>query len=179
MSILKVTRLGHPVLREVAKPLPVEQISSTGVQRLIQDLVETMREYGGVGLAAPQVHESVQIMAIEALTRSDKSEEKETPLMVLINPALTVVSERLIEDWEGCLSIPDLRGLVPRYEEIRVQAYNSDGKSLNFPARDFLARVIQHEHDHLIGKVFLDRMRSFESLAFLSEFNKYWQKDEE
>lgn len=179
MSILKVARLGHPVLREVAKPVTVEQISSSGVQRLIQDIVETMREYGGAGLAAPQVHESMQIMAIEALPRSDKPEEKETPLMVLINPALTIVSERMIEDWEGCLSVPDLRGLVPRYQEIRVQAHDSAGKPLNFHAQDFLARVIQHEHDHLIGKVFLDRMRSFESLAFLNEFSKYWQSNEE
>jgi peptide deformylase len=179
MSILKVARLGHPVLRDVAKPVTVEQISSSGVQRLIQDMVETMREYEGVGLAAPQVHESMQIMAIEALPHSDKPEQKETPLMVLINPALTVVSQRMIEDWEGCLSVPDLRGLVPRYQEIRVQAYDSEGKPLNFHARDFLARVIQHEHDHLIGKVFLDRMRSFESLAFLNEFSKYWQRDEE
>jgi peptide deformylase len=98
--------------------------------------------------------------------------------MVLINPALTVVSEKMIEGWEGCLSIPDLRGLVPRYEEIRVQAYDSGGKRLNFQAGDFLARVIQHEHDHLIGKVFLDRMRGFESLAFLNEFSKYCQSDE-
>jgi len=179
MSILKVARLGHPVLREVARPLAIDQISSTSIQRLIQDIVETMKENGGVGLAAPQVHESLQIMAIEALTRSDKSEEKETSLMVLINPALTVVSEKMIEDWEGCLSIPDLRGLVPRYQEIRVQAYDSEGKRLNFQARDFLARVIQHEHDHLIGKVFLDRMRGFESLAFLNEFSKYWKSNED
>jgi peptide deformylase len=179
MSILKVAKLGHPILREVARPAAIEQIASTGIQRLIQDMVETMREYGGVGLAAPQVHESLQIIAIEALTHSNKPEEKETPLMMLINPALTVVSERMIEDWEGCLSVPDLRGLVPRWQEIRVQAYDSEGKHLDFQARGFLARVIQHEHDHLIGKVFLDRMRGFESLAFLNEFSKYWQNNEE
>jgi peptide deformylase len=180
MSILKVAKLGHPVLRAAAKPVAIEQISSPATQRLIESLIETMREYGGVGLAAPQVHESVQIVAIEALPRgSDKAEEKETPLMVLVNPALTVVSESMVEDWEGCLSIPDLRGLVPRYRDIKVQAYDAEGEPLNFHAEDFLARVIQHEHDHLIGKVFLDRMRSFESLAFLNEFSKYWQRNEE
>ena len=99
--------------------------------------------------------------------------------MVLVNPALTVVSESMVEDWEGCLSIPDMRGLVPRYRDIKVQAYDAEGEPLNFHAEDFLARVIQHEHDHLIGKVFLDRMRSFESLAFLNEFSKYWQRNEE
>lgn len=180
MSILKVAKLGHPVLRAAAKPVAIEQISSPATQRLIQSLIETMREYGGVGLAAPQVHESVQIVAIEALPRgSDKAEEKETPLMVLVNPALTIVSEGMVEDWEGCLSIPDMRGLVPRYRDIKVQAYDAEGEPLNFHAEDFLARVIQHEHDHLIGKVFLDRMRSFESLAFLNEFSKYWQRNEE
>jgi len=180
MSILKVAKLGHPVLRAAAKPVAIEQISSPATQRLIESLIETMREYGGVGLAAPQVHESVQIVAIEALPRgSDKAEEKETPLMVLVNPALTVVSESMVEDWEGCLSIPDMRGLVPRYRDIKVQAYDAEGEPLNFHAEDFLARVIQHEHDHLIGKVFLDRMRSFESLAFLNEFSKYWQRNEE
>jgi peptide deformylase len=179
MAILKVARLGHPVLREVAKAVPVERISSPDIQRLIQDLVETMREYGGVGLAAPQVHQSWQICAIEALVSSDKPGEKETPLMILINPGLTTVSDGIAEDWEGCLSIPDLRGLVPRHREIRVQASDPEGKTLNFNARDFFARVIQHEHDHLIGKVFLDRMRTFESLTFLREFSKYWQRNEE
>ncbi len=178
MSILKIARLGHPVLREVAKPVPVEQISSAEIQRLIQDLIETMREYGGVGLAAPQVHRSLQIFTVEALAGSDQSQGKETPLTVLINPVLTVTSERMVEAWEGCLSIPDLRGPVPRYQEVRVRAFDPGGKAVNFQASDFLARVIQHEHDHLTGKVFLDRMRSFESLAFLNEFNRYWQQNE-
>jgi len=179
MSILKIAKLGHPVLRDVAKPVPVEQIPNAEIQRLIQDLIETMREYGGVGLAAPQVHRSLQIFAVEALAGSEQSQRKETPLTLLINPVVTVTSERMVEDWEGCLSIPDLRGLVPRYQEIRVQAFDPGGKAVNFQASDFPARVIQHEHDHLTGKVFLDRMRSFESLAFLNEFNKYWHQNHE
>jgi len=100
------------------------------------------------------------------------------PLSVLINPALTVLSEQVIEDWEGCLSIPDMRGLVPRPVEIKVQAYNPAGKPINFRARDFYARVIQHEYDHLVGKVYLDRMRSMASLTFLPEFSRYWRKKE-
>ena len=98
--------------------------------------------------------------------------------MVLINPVLTIVSENLHEDWEGCLSIPDLRGLVPRYRQIKVQAYDSSGRVVDFQAQDFLARVIQHEHDHLMAKVFFDRMRSFESLSYLQEFARYWQRKE-
>lgn len=178
MSILKVAKLGNPVLRKVAKPLEVKQIYSLEIQQLIQNMIETMREYGGVGLAAPQVHESLQIIVIEALDEAQK-EENSTSLKVLINPSLTLVSERLIEDWEGCLSIPDLRGLVPRYQEIRVQAYDPGGNAISLQAKDFFARVIQHEHDHLIGKIFLDRMHSFESLSYLKEFSKYRKRNHE
>jgi len=179
VSILKVAKLGNPVLRAMAKPVAVDQIQSSCIQRLIQDLVETMREYGGVGLAAPQVHEPLQIFTVEALDRSRSDKEPETPLLVLINPVLTNPSDKVVEDWEGCLSIPDLRGLVPRHQDIRVQAYDPAGKLVKLTASGFLARVIQHEHDHLMGKVFLDRMRTFESLAFLNEFNRYWQQNEE
>ena len=163
-------------MRRVAKPIEVKQISGPKIQQLIQNMIETMREYGGVGLAAPQVHESLQIIVIEALGNVRK-EEDSTPLTVLINPSLTIVSRRLIEDWEGCLSIPDLRGLVPRYQEVRVQAYDPLGNAISLHAKGFLARVIQHEQDHLIGKIFLDRMRSFESLAYLKEFSKYLQEN--
>ena len=176
MSILKVARLGNPVLREPAKPLPLKEISSSWVQQLIRDMVETMREYDGVGLAAPQVHQPSQILVVEALEDSKSPKDDVTPLTVLINPVISVISERLEEDWEGCLSIPDLRGLVPRYQEIEVQGIEPSGKKSQFRARGFFARVIQHEYDHLIGKVFLDRMRSLDSLAFLQEYAKYWQK---
>ena len=176
MSILKVAKLGNPVLRQIAKPVPVGDIKDHEIQRLIQDMVATMREYGGVGLAAPQVHESVQIAVIEGLEGAGQGKQKSTQLQVLINPVLTVVSDDLEEDWEGCLSIPDLRGRVPRHREVQVRALGPDGQQVDFHATGFHARVIQHEHDHLIGKVYLDRMRSFESLTFLPEFSRYWQE---
>ena len=174
MSILKVARLGNPVLREKAKPIPAKAILGPEIQSLIRNMVETIREYEGVGLAAPQVHESVQLMVIEVLNDPDNSRKKATPLTVLINPALTIVSEQMDEDWEGCLSIPDLRGLVPRHVEIKVQAFDAAGKTVSFHARDFFARVIQHEYDPLTGIVFLDRMRSFSTLTHLREYSKYW-----
>jgi peptide deformylase len=178
MAILKVARLGNPILRKVAEPVPVKSISRPGVQRLIQDMIDTMWEYDGVGLAAPQIHESLQIIVVDAMGYSRNPEAKRSAPAVLINPAISVISEKEINDWEGCLSIPDLRGLVPRYEEIKVQACDSAGKALNFHAQGFYARVIQHEHDHLMGRVFLDRMRTFESLTHLREFSKYWQREE-
>ena len=179
MSILKIAKLGNPVLRQIAKPLPNEAIRGNEIQHLIKDMVATMREYGGAGLAAPQVHESVQIAVIEGLEGARPEKQKPTQLQVLINPAVTVVSDDLEEDWEGCLSIPDLRGKVPRYREIQVRALDAEGQQVDFRAAGFHARVIQHEHDHLIGKVYLDRMRSFESLTFLREFSRYWQEKTE
>jgi peptide deformylase len=176
MSILKIAKLGNPVLREPAKPLPLKEMSSPGIQQFIRDMVETMREYEGVGLAAPQVHQPLQILVVEALGDPKNPQDSITPLTVLINPVISVPCEQLEENWEGCLSIPDLRGLVPRYQEIKVQAIDPSGKAVHLHARDFFARVIQHEYDHLVGKVFLDRMRNFESLAFLKEYAKYWQK---
>jgi peptide deformylase len=178
MAIMKVARLGNPILRKVAEPVPVEAICSPGVQRLIRDMVETMWEYDGVGLAAPQIHDSLQIIVVEAMGDSRNPGAKRSAPVVLINPVLSIISEQVIDDWEGCLSIPDLRGLVPRCAEIKVNACDPGGKALDFHAQGFFARVIQHEHDHLIGKIFLDRMRSFESLTYLREFSKYWsQKD--
>ncbi len=176
MAILKIARLGNPVLRQRAQPIPEKEIKNPEVQRLIRDMVETMRKYEGVGLAAPQVHESLQLIVIESIENPDKPAKKPAPLAILINPAVTILSEKVVEDWEGCLSVPDMRGLVPRHMEIKVQAYDPAGKQFSFKAKDFLARVIQHEYDHLMGEVYLDRMRSMASLTFLPEFSRYWMK---
>lgn len=175
MSILKVARLGHPVLRKVAAPLPPEEISSSRIQRLIEDMVETMREHDGVGLAAPQVHEPNQIMVIEVQKNPRYPRAPEIPLMVLINPRLTFPSEKMAEDWEGCLSVIDFRGKVPRHIQLEVQAHDRAGKKVKFIAQNFLARIIQHEHDHLVGKVFLDRMKSLKTLSYLAEYHRYWE----
>ena len=179
MAILKVAILGNPVLRAATEP--VKNIQAPEVQRLIDDMIETMREYQGIGLAAPQVHRSLQIAVIEeeADPRSFKSVSR--PLAVLINPRITPVTDQMVEDWEGCLSIPDLRGKVPRYKEIEVQAHDRRGRPLHLTAGDFFARVIQHEHDHLTGTLFLDRMKSFDTLTYMDEYARYWarQEDEE
>jgi peptide deformylase len=166
MAILKVARLGHPVLRKVAQDIPLESINSDVVQNLIRDMVETMKEYKGVGLAAVQVHESKQIAVLEVDDNPRYPQKPRVPLSVLINPHIAPLSEELEEDWEGCLSIIELRGLVPRYQSIRVVARDQDGKELDYVANGFHARVIQHEWDHLHGKVFLDRMRDLSTLTY-------------
>jgi peptide deformylase len=176
MSILKVSRLGHPVLRKATETLSLRAIQSPDTQKFIDDMIETMREYDGVGLAADQVHESLQIAVLEVAENPRYPEKPAVPLTVLINPEITPLGEELDEDWEGCLSIPDLRGKVPRHKSIRVQALDRQAQPLNFVAHDFHARVIQHEWDHLNGKVYLDRMRDFSTLTFLTEFARYWLK---
>ncbi len=174
MSILKVARLGNPVLRKVAEDMPLDQISSAEIQKFIDDMIETMKEYDGVGLAAVQVHEPKQVAVLEVADNPRYPQKPRVPLSVLINLKITPLSEEMEEDWEGCLSINELRGKVPRYKSIRVQARDRNGKELNFVASGFHARVIQHEWDHLNGKVFVDRMRDLSTLTHLQEFARYW-----
>jgi peptide deformylase len=174
MSILKVSRLGHPVLRMVTAPVTRDELRSPETQKLIADMIDTMREYDGVGLAANQVHESRQIAVLEVADNPRYPQKPSVPLAVLVNPTITPLTEETEEDWEGCLSVPDLRGRVPRYRSIRIQALAGDGTELDFVANDFHARVIQHEWDHLNGRVYLDRMRDLSSLAFLAEFGRFW-----
>ena len=174
MSILKVARIGNPVLRGTAEDLTPDQISSAEFQKFIDDMIETMREYDGVGLAAVQVHESKQVAVLEVTENPRYPQKPKVPLSVLINPKITPLSEEIEEDWEGCLSIPEMRGKVTRTKNIRVQARDRDGKELDFVASGFHARVIQHEWDHLHGKVFLDRMQDLSTLTYLQEFSRYW-----
>jgi peptide deformylase len=187
MSILKVARMGHPVLRVKARPIEKAEIRGAAIQTLIDDMLHTMAEYHGVGLAAPQVHESVRLF-VAALdhhddddddddrNRADRERPEKEPVAI-INPEILVVGSDVIEDWEGCLSIPDIRGRVVRAREIRVRGYDRRGERIELRAHGFPARVVQHETDHLDGVLFVDRMRSFESLTFLDEYSRYWIKD--
>ena len=174
MSILKVTRLGHPVLREVTKDISLKELKTSAMQEFIDDMVETMKEYDGVGLAADQVFTSKRVAVLEVADNPRYPNKAKVPLTVLVNPRITPLSDVMEEDWEGCLSIPDLRGRLPRYKSIHVQALDRAGKKLDFVAHDFHARVIQHEFDHLNGKVYLDRMHDFTTLTFLQEYSRYW-----
>ena len=177
MSILKVARMGHPVLRAKAKAIAPADIASPRIQRLVDDMLETMHEYQGVGLAAPQVHVGLRLFVagFPPSPKDDEEDERDrVPLMALVNPEITPIGSATDEDWEGCLSIPDIRGKVPRAKEIRVRAYDRDGRKLDIRATGFTARVIQHETDHLDGVLFFDRMRNFETLTFLEEFSRYW-----
>jgi len=180
MSILKVARMGHPVLRARARALEPSEIRSPRIQQLIDDMFDTMHEYQGVGLAAPQVHESVRLFVagFPASREAVDDEPERVTEVVLINPEVTPEGPELVEDWEGCLSIPDIRGRVPRARRVTVRAYDRRGKLVEMRAGGFTARVIQHETDHLDGVLFFDRMRGFDTLTFLDEFGRYWSGQE-
>jgi peptide deformylase len=175
MSILKVAKMGHPVLREKARALDKSELKNATVQHFIDSMIDTMHEYSGVGLAAPQVHESIRLFV--AMLDADGSGEGEPT--VLINPEILVKGDQTVEGWEGCLSIPDIRGRVPRAQHIVVSALDRHGKRFELELKDFAARVVQHETDHLDGVLFFDRMKSLESLTYLEEFSRYHTRREE
>jgi peptide deformylase len=178
MSILKVARMGHPVLRTKARALDRGEIKGVVVQKLIDDMIDTMFEYHGVGLAAPQVHEGVRLFVASLNDADDPAEDSsDADPLVVINPEIVVSAPEVVEDWEGCLSIPDIRGRVPRARGITLRALNRKGERIEVNAKDFSARVLQHEFDHLNGVLFFDRMRSLESMTFLDEYSRYWTKD--
>jgi peptide deformylase len=174
MAILKVARLGHPVLRQQAEPVAPEAIRSAGVQQFIDDMIETMREYDGAGLAANQVHVPRQIAVIEVQQNPRYPEAPEIPLTVVINPVVTPLTEETEEGWEGCLSVPDMRGAVPRYTAVRLDCLDREGNAVSVVAKDFFARVIQHETDHLNGIVYVDRIRDMRTLSHIAEWQRYW-----
>ena len=178
MSILKVSRMGHPILRAKAKALSPGDIKHAVVQNLIDDMLDTMDEYHGVGLAAPQIHEGLRVFVgvLGASTKEDGKDVDPEPIAV-INPEIIPIGDEVIEDWEGCLSIPDIRGRVPRALEIRLRGYDRDARRVDLNLRGFPARVAQHETDHLDGILFFDRMLTFESLTFLDEYSRYHSKD--
>ena len=175
MSILKVARMGHPVLRERARPLDKSDIKSASMQKLIDDMIDTMHEYHGVGLAAPQVHEGLRLF----VATLDDDPDAKSEAAVIINPEITANTTDVEEGWEGCLSIPDIRGMVPRYTDIRVKALDRTGRTIELALKNFPARVAQHETDHLEGVLFFDRMRSFQSLTFLDEYSRFHAKDDD
>jgi len=178
MSILKVARIAHPVLRSPARAVPKAAFRDRLFQKLIDDMRETMYEYDGVGLAAPQVHEGLRLAVIE-VPASDERARAEVPFMVLANPKVTPLGDERENGWEGCLSVPDLRGVVPRWKRLKLDALDREGKPYTLEAQDFFARVVQHECDHLDGNVYLDRMQGMRTLTFLEEFEDHVRQEKE
>ncbi len=165
MALRKLVRLGHPALRTPCEPVPEDRIGSPEVQQLIADLVETLRASGGSGLAAPEIGVPWQVFVFEA-----EQPGEPRPVRTVLNPLLEPHTGELVYDWEGCLSIPDLVGLVPRHPSVRLWGRGPDGEPLDLELSGFAGRLVQHEYDHLHGIVFLDRMRDLRSLSFTAEW---------
>lgn len=176
MAIRKVSRMGHPVLRQRAAEIPAAQMQSPSMQRLIDDMIETMIDYEGIGLAAPQVFEPLRLIVL-GTPQADPQDEAAIPLTVLFNPQYAARSPECLEGWEGCLSIPQLRGVVPRAAAVEVRGYDRKGSAMTLVAEGLFARVLQHEIDHLDGVLFPDRMADLQTLAFLEEYQRYWLDD--
>lgn len=168
MAILPIAKIGNPVLRNVTGPVEPAVIPTQRCQRLIDDMLETMYENDGIGLAAPQVSRSEQVVVMGC------EGQNTFPETVLINPRIVFYGPAQVAMWEGCLSVDGLRGKVTRPSSIRVQALDRTGAALDFEASGLFAVCIQHEMDHLFGKLFLDRMTDLSTLTQLKEFDTYW-----
>jgi peptide deformylase len=177
MALLKIARMGHPVLRRPAEP--VADPTTPAVARLIADMAETMADAPGVGLAAPQVHVPLRIVVFYVPSRraGDSSAPEgapagPVPLTALINPKIEPLAEEMEDDWEACLSVPGLTGLVPRFRRIRYSGFAPSGQPIERVAEGFHARVVQHECDHLDGILYPQRMAELGTLGFVEEMQR-------
>lgn len=174
MAVRKIIRMGHPTLRRVSRELLVEEIDSDEVHRLVADMIDTLHDYGGIGLAAPQVNEPVRLAIIEVSGGATRYGEIESlPLTVFVNPTIEVLNTSTAGYWEGCLSVPGLRGFVERPQHIKVTSKNLRGEAQLLELEGFLATVFQHEFDHLDGKLYIDLITDSTKLVFETEYERY------
>jgi peptide deformylase len=173
MALRKIATIGHPVLRERARELTREDLSSPAMQRLVDDLVETMRDANGAGIAANQVHEPVRICVIEIANNPRYPYKPNWPLTVLVNAVVEPTTDEMFLNYEGCLSVPNLRGEVPRFTAVRVRGWDRHGKNLELDVRGLTAGTFQHELDHLDGRLFVDRVADTRSLCTWADFERF------
>jgi peptide deformylase len=177
MAIRKIIRMGHPSLRIPANNVADEFIGSDTMQRLIVDITDTLRDYGGVGLAAPQIDEPLRMAIIEVPGGPSRYGEIEAiPLTVFFNPVLEILNPEVAGYWEGCLSVPGLRGFVERPQHVLVRYTNQQGDPAELELKGFLATVVQHEFDHLDGRLYIDHIKDTTKLVFEEEWLKFAQQ---
>ena len=162
----KVVRLGHPALRKRAAEVDLNCAKDAKFQKLIDDMIETMRAYEGVGIAAPQIGLSLAIFCVEYRGNRRYPSMSEIPVYAVLNPKLAVIDAAEVRMMEGCLSVPDLRGDTPRAKEVRLEGFDRHGEPIRIQAKGFHARILQHEYDHLQGRVYLDRVKNRKSLCY-------------
>ncbi|MBA2406144.1 MAG: peptide deformylase [Bdellovibrionales bacterium] len=173
--IQPICRMGNPILRVVASDVKVSDIKSEHFAQLIVDLQDSMKHYGGIGIAAPQIGVSLQVCVIELMGTNRYGEEINLPFTVFINPEVEVLTPEEAGYWEGCLSVPDLRGYVERPQHIQVTYLNEQGEKKVLEARGFLATVLQHELDHLQGVLYVDKIKDPRLLSYKEEFDQFIQ----
>jgi peptide deformylase len=167
MPAREVLRMGHPILRE--RSMPVEQFGTPELHALLQDMKETMAAKNGAGLAAPQIGVSRRVVIFGVDHNPRYPDAEEVPFTVLVNPRLVMLTRQVEEDWEGCLSVPGMRGIVPRYTKLRYTGFDIDGNPIDRVAEGFHARVVQHECDHLDGILYPQRITDFSKFGFIEE----------
>ena len=175
--IRKIVQIGSPALRQIANAVSESDIPSNNIQSLIDDLIETMRDANGAGLAATQIAVPLRVCVIEVNKNPRYPYKPDIPLTVIINPKITFLTEERINVYEGCLSVPNLRGQVDRCPDILVEGYDRKGKRLKFISNGISAGTFQHEFDHLDGLIFTDRMKDFSSLTTIDEFVANYEDD--
>jgi len=167
MAVREIIRMGHPTLRQVARPLALEELSGESLRQLVEDMKETLQAAGGIGLAAPQVNVPVRLAIIDIPSEVSRYGEIPTlPLTVFINPEIEVLDGEQAGYWEGCLSVPGLRGFVERPQHAIVRAMDLNGNPFELELNGFLATVFQHEFDHLDGVLYVDRLKDSRMLVF-------------
>lgn len=171
--IREVCRMGHPVLRKTAKELSKDEINSDEFRQLVIDLRDSMKHYGGIGIAAPQIGVSEQVAVIELGSMNRYGEEVNLPFTVFVNPRLEFLTDESQGFWEGCLSVPGLRGYVERPKKLKVIFLNETGEEKEIIAEGFLATVIQHELDHLFGVLYVDRIKDMSLLSYQEEYDEF------
>ena len=164
MAIKEIIKMGHPLLLEKAKP--VTEFDTQELHKLVKDMIETMEGVSGAGLAAPQVGEGIQLVIFGFEDNERYEEEEAISFTVLINPIITPLTHETEDAWEGCLSVPGMRGLVPRFKKINYKGFDQFGKSVNRDVEGFHARVVQHECDHLIGILYPLRIKDLKFFGF-------------
>ncbi len=173
MALRTIATLGHPVLRQIARALTREELAASHTQQLIDDLIDTMHDAAGAGLAAIQIHEPVRICAVHVENNPRYPYKPNIPLTVLVNPVITHLEAETFSNNEGCLSVPNLRGEVPRSVHVRVDAWDRHGADVSFVVKGLSAGTFQHEVDHLDGKLFVDRVVDTNTLATWADFDRF------
>jgi peptide deformylase len=173
MALRKIATIGHPVLREEARELTREELASAATQGLVDDMIDTMRDASGAGIAANQVYEPVRICVIEVDKNPRYPYKPDWPLTVLVNPRVEARTDETFWNYEGCLSVPNLRGQVARFTVVRVRAWDRTGHDVDFEVKGLTAGTFQHELDHLDGKLFVDRVADTRTLCTWAEYDRF------